>query len=264
MFESNEAYQTTFNRIIRLIWAKILCAAFKSLFKNNSWTQHTFYHKLIWWSWEGNIHGLHWNETCCHHRWLDFRYQLWFNLVMENITTWVTSNDPKISSLSYLTDFHVWNVYYHPQQSWGKVIFSQASVILLTGGACVVAARGHAWLLWGGMCGCSRGVRGYAWLLWGDVCGCSWGACMVAPRGVCGCSGGGMHGCSEGACVVAPRGACVVAPRGACMVALGGMHGCSWGVHGIRQDMEIRSMSGQYTSYWNAFSSITKNSANLC
>ena len=31
------------------------------------------------------------------------------------------------------------NVYfYHPQRSWGKVIFSQASVILLTGGVCLV------------------------------------------------------------------------------------------------------------------------------
>ena len=74
-------------------------------------------------------------------------------------------------------------------------------------------------------------------------------ACVVAP-GVCGCSGGGM---------VAPRGACVVA-LGACMVALGGMHGCSgghaWFFLGggacVGYD-EIRSMSGRYASYWNAF-----------
>ena len=31
------------------------------------------------------------------------------------------------------------------------------------------------------------------------------------------------------------------------MVALGG------GMHGIRRDTEIRSMSGRYASYWNAF-----------
>ena len=72
---------------------------------------------------------------------------------------------------------------------------------------------------------------GCAWLL-GGMCGCSWE--------------GGMHGCSWGACVVALRGACIVAPGG-----------CAWllpgGVHGIRRHMEIRSMSGRYASYWNAF-----------
>ena len=106
------------------------------------------------------------------------------------------------------------------------------------------------------------------WLLRG-VCGFV-GACMVA---------GGMHGC-QGACVVAWR-ACMVA-GGACMVAggvcgcrghawlLGGMHGCgghAWllgghvwllgGMHGCRGGCigydEIRSMSGWYASYWNAF-----------
>ena len=64
---------------------------------------------------------------------------------------------------------------------------------------------------------------------------CSGGACVVAPGGVCGCSGGhawllfggGVHGCSRrGVCMVAP-GACVVAPGGGCVVVLGGMHGCS-------------------------------------
>ena len=55
---------------------------------------------------------------------------------------------------------------------------------------------------------------GHAWLLGG--------VCVVGSEG--------MHGCSGGACVV----------------ALGGM--C-----GIRQDTEIRSMSGRYASYWNAF-----------
>ena len=67
------------------------------------------------------------------------------------------------------------------------------------------------------------------------------------------------------ACVVAPVGgrgvACVVAPggcgcSGGCVVAAGG---CAWllpgggGVHGIRRDTEIRSMSERYASYWNAF-----------
>ena len=40
--------------------------------------------------------------------------------------------------------------FYRPQRSWGKVIFSQASVILLTGG-CLLPGG----LLWGGVC--SRG-----------------------------------------------------------------------------------------------------------
>ena len=57
-------------------------------------------------------------------------------------------------------------------------------------GACMVA-RGHAWLLWGGMHGCSRGDGGHAWLCWGGMRGCSRGACMVALGGMCGCSRGG-------------------------------------------------------------------------
>ena len=55
-------------------------------------------------------------------------------------------------------------------------------------------------------------------------------ACVVASggRGMHGCSLGGMCGCSGGVC----------------MVALGG--GCGF-------FDEIRSMSGRYASYWNAF-----------
>ena len=52
-----------------------------------------------------------------------------------------------------------------------------------------------------------------------------WGACVVVV-GVC--MAVGVHG--WGACMVG----------GACMVALGGVH-------------RIRSMSGRYASYWNAF-----------
>ena len=43
----------------------------------------------------------------------------------------------------------------------------------------MVAPGGHAWLLQGGMHGCSQGA-----------CVVSWGACVVAPGGVHGCSGG--------------------------------------------------------------------------
>ena len=140
-------------------------------------------------------------------------------------------------------------IFYRPQRSWGKVIFSQASVILSTGGrgmrgcqgsgVCVVAG-GHAWLpggvwlpgehLWllGGMHGC-RGAcvvaRGHAWLLGGmhgcrgGMCGCQ-GACMVA-RGHAWLPGG-MHGCWGVVCGC--QGACVVA-RGYAWLP-GGMHGC--------------------------------------
>ena len=52
------------------------------------------------------------------------------------------------------------NDHYRPQRSWGKVIFSEACVhILSRGGACMVAQGGHAWLLRGGC----------AWLLQGGV-----------------------------------------------------------------------------------------------
>ena len=83
---------------------------------------------------------------------------------------------------------------------------------------------------------------------------------------------GGVHGCG-GSCVVAGghmwllggvcgcRGACVVA-RGACMF-VGGVHGCrgghAWLPGGMRVCWgcigydKIRSMSGRYASYWNAF-----------
>ena len=103
-------------------------------------------------------------------------------------------------------------------------MFLQVSVCLSTGG--------HAWL--------PGGVRG---------CG---GVCMVAR--------GGMHGCwGEGVCMA----------KGGVHGEEGGMHGkggacmVKWGVHGkggmcsergvcVGYD-EIRSMSGWYASYWNAF-----------
>ena len=67
----------------------------------------------------------------------------------------------------------------------------------------------------------------------------------------------GVHGCG-GSCVVV--GACMVAGGmcgwGACMVV--GGHAWSGGMHGCRGEAcigydKIRSMSGRYASYWNAF-----------
>ena len=88
----------------------------------------------------------------------------------------------------------------------GKVMFLQASVILLTGGL-------RGW--WGGMCGCWGGLHGFL---------------------------GGMHGFLGGH---------VWFFWGVCMVFFGGMPGFFGGVC-IGYD-EIRSMSGRYASYWNAF-----------
>ena len=71
------------------------------------------------------------------------------------------------------------------------------------------------------------------------------GACVVAPGGACMVALGGHAWLLRGVCVVAPGGACMVAPRG-------GMRGCSGG--GMRGFFnKMRSMSGQYASYWNAF-----------
>ena len=89
------------------------------------------------------------------------------------------------------------------------------------GGVCVVAPGGACVVALGGVRGCSGG--GHAWLLWGGMLGCSGGHAWLLG-GMCGCSGG-VHGCSGGVCCCS---------RGACMVALGGMHGFIWGgMHGF-------------------------------
>ena len=151
--------------------------------------------------------------------------------------------------------------FYRLQRGWGKVIFSEASVILSTRGGCA----------WPGLCM----ARGH---VWPGGCMHSWGACMAG--GTCMAEGRGMHGggCMHGR-VHAWQGACVAGGmhgRGAFM-AEGGLHGggCAWGdVHGCVHgghawgtwgDIHtpptpgryyhygIRSMSGRYASYWNAF-----------
>ena len=91
-------------------------------------------------------------------------------------------------------------------------------------GVCMVALGGHAWLPRGA---CMVAPRGHAWLLWGGS--------MVAR--------GGMHGCSGGHAWLLQG--------GVWLLPGGGMHGCSGGVCGFFD--EIRSMSGRYASYWNAF-----------
>ena len=143
---------------------------------------------------------------------------------------------------------------------WGKVIFLHLFVILFTGGRAWLQG-GHAWLQGGvrgcrrgGMCGCRGGMRGCR----GGMRGCTGGPCVVAPRGACVVAWGGMRGCLGG-CAWLLGGVCVVAlggcmhgcSGGACMVARGACMVLPGGVHGFFH--EIRSMSGWYASYWNAF-----------
>ena len=56
--------------------------------------------------------------------------------------------------------------------AWGACVVARGGMHGCSGGVCMVALGGHAWLLWGGMHGCSQG-------------------------GMHGCSGGGVHGFSN-------------------------------------------------------------------
>ena len=128
--------------------------------------------------------------------------------------------------------------FYRPQMKFAKVMFFQVSVCPHRGGggmhgcsgggmrgffwgACMVFPGGHAWFFLGegGVCVFFWG-GGYVWLLQGGHVWLLWGVCMVFSRGV--------HGFSWGHAWFFPEGVC------------------------IGYD-EIRSMSGRYASYWNAF-----------
>ena len=80
----------------------------------------------------------------------------------------------------------------------------------------------HAWLLWGGMHGCSGGR---AWFYSGDMHGFIWGGMHGFIRGVCGFIRGACMVLFGGACMVLFGGACVVLFGGTCMVLLGGLRG---------------------------------------
>ena len=160
---------------------------------------------------------------------------------------------------------------YCSQQSWGKVIFSQASVILSTGGCA-----------WPGGHACPGGVCG--WVI------CGWGVCIARDVHAWGCvCPGGVHAwevCVPGGHVCLGRHACLGGMHGQGHAWPGGMHGCrghawpgcvcGWGAcmagacimggHAWGGGMcdthapacrycgyGIRSMSGRYASYWNAF-----------
>ena len=105
-----------------------------------------------------------------------------------------------------------------------------------------VHGGGRAWLLRGA---CMVACGGCAWFLWGGVHGCSGGVCMVSLGGHAWLLWEGMRGCSGG-CVVAPGGHVWLLPVGWHVWFLQG-----GGMRGFFD--EIRSMSGRYASYWNAF-----------
>ena len=148
---------------------------------------------------------------------------------------------------------------------FAKVMFSQVSVCPQVG--CAWQGR-HAW---------------WEWHVWRGTCmaGCMHGGGACLAGGVCGRGHawqvGGIHGrgtCVAGGCVAGRGntwqvGACMaggMCGRGVCMVGgvhgrghawQGGMHGrgCAYHTHPDppARYYEIRSMSGRYASYCNAF-----------
>ena len=119
----------------------------------------------------------------------------------------------------------------------------------IRGEACVVALGQHAWFYSGA---CMVLFRGHVWFYSG--------ACIVLFRGHVWFYSGGMHGFIWGAGM---RG---FIWGGMCGFIQGGVHGFIWGGHawfylggGVHVFFsffgynEIRSMSGRYASYWNAF-----------
>ena len=121
-----------------------------------------------------------------------------------------------------------------PHQGGMRGFTRGVCVVLLRG--CVVLFGGHAWFYLGGVHGFIWGV---AWFYLGGMRGFIWGVCVVLF--------GGMHGFSGGHAWFF-RGACMVFPGGVC--GFSGGHAWFFQFFGYN---EIRSMSGQYASYWNAF-----------
>ena len=149
--------------------------------------------------------------------------------------------------------------YYRPQRSCGKVMFSQESVILFTGGGCIPACTGtdtsrqtppgrhtpppdghcsgryasywNAFLLPPANVVC----EGYVFtgicdsVNRGGMRGFIWGACVVLFGGHAWFYSGGMHGFIRGGGVHGFGGACMVLSGGVCGFIWGGMHGFIWG-----------------------------------
>ena len=128
-----------------------------------------------------------------------------------------------------------WSIHGRYASYWNAFLLLPANKVCegyVSTGVCPHRGGMHGWL---GLCGCSGGC----------MCGCSWGwhvwllwgACMV----------------SWGAYTVALEGMCMVALGGHAWFLVGGMHGFFRGGGACVGYDEIRSMSGRYASYWNAF-----------
>ena len=182
------------------------------------------------WNWKksSNDRGLGAQVPCA-----PFRSGTGGVLLPLNPVTWPYKVRGLLPPANVVCEGYVFTHVCHSVHRGGGVRGCLGGVWLLRGGVCVVApwgacvvAQGRGW----GVCGCSWGVvcmvapGEHAWLLQG---GHVW---LLQGGGMCGCSGGGMRGCLGGHAWLLPG-----------------------GVHGIRRDTEIRSMSGRYASYWNAF-----------
>ena len=155
--------------------------------------------------------------------------------------------------------------FYRPQRSWGKVMFLQASVILFTGGGVRGFIReggrawfysgGRAWFYSGGVRGFIRGGGACMVLFRGGMLGFIWGGgrAWFYSGGRVWFYSGGVHGFIRGGRAWFYSGGAGV--RG---FMRGGVRGFiqGGGVRGFSSFCgynEIRSMSGRYASYWNAF-----------
>ena len=123
----------------------------------------------------------------------------------------------------------------------------EGACMVFSGGACMVLFGGHAWFYLGGLGGWGWHawfyLGGHAWFYSGGMHGFIWG-------GMCGFIWVGVRGFIRGACVVLFGGACVVLFGGHAWFYSGGGVCVFFSFFGYN---EIRSMSGRYASYWNAF-----------
>ena len=120
-------------------------------------------------------------------------------------------------------------LYYRPQRSWDKVIFSEACVnnSVHRRGMCGCTGGGMHGFIWGGMHGF---IRGACVVFLGGMCGFIWGACVVLFRGCVWFYLGGVHGFIGGHAWFYSGGMCGFI-WGACMVLFGGRAWFYFGGH---------------------------------
>ena len=143
---------------------------------------------------------------------------------------------------------------YRPQTKFAKVMFLQVSVCP-HGGRAWFYSGGHVWLYSGGTCMVlfRGGMHGFIWgvrgFIWGAYVALFGGVCVVLFGGHAWFYSGGMRGFIRGHAWFYLGGYAWFYSGGACMVFLGGVRG----FFSFFRYNEIRSMSGRYASYWNAF-----------